>query len=97
MRNFVYIMVDSSLTNIHCGKCSDVVKMLALYESVPTLFTSEEDKINRLVYLEEHLTDNEALKRFNEINSMDKKAKQELINSVNPNYIELIPGKTIEL
>lgn len=97
MRKF-YIMIlgDSRKSNLMVVFSRNVQKMMALFDEMPTLLTPP-DKQNCLYYLEGFMDYQEAQARYKGVIGMTKGEKVELIESVNPDWIEFKIGENIEL
>jgi hypothetical protein len=89
-------MANNDCTNVHAGHGNDLKRLLAFYESIPSLFYSPK-KLNKLIYLEEYADREMAILRFEEMSCAPLREKLALAKSVNPNLIELIPGENFEL
>lgn len=96
MKFYFYIMGNKSLTHIHIGYSKDILRTISFYNSIP-LNIADGSKMNRLIYLEEYRNEVNAQKRVEQIGLFLNSQKIELIKKLNPNFIELIPGKTIEI
>lgn len=96
MKNYFYIMANASKTAIHGGTCSDLLNMLAFYKKLPHSLI-DGSNLNRLVYLEEYTQEENAIQRVKEVTAFTIQQKKELIETINPGYIELVPGKNIEI
>lgn len=96
MKNFVYIISTGENRMLHVGYCRDILKTIKFYKTMPNLFNPMEG-FTKLVYVEEHPNDDSCLARFNELNSFPNQIKEIIIESVNPEYIDLKPGLNFEL
>lgn len=95
MKTFVYI-IQTNNSFLHVGYCRDVKAMVKFYKGLPNLvYTANE--FNKLVYVEEHPDKESAINRFNEINDFTKEIKEIIIEGVNPDYVDLIPGLNFDL
>lgn len=73
------------------GTTSDIIKTMKLYSALPNLFQDLEDGFSCLVYLEEYTQPLMAGNRFNQLFSFNREQKEQVINSVNPDWIDLTP------
>jgi putative endonuclease len=93
VNHYVYILTNNSKvdTMLHVGMPKDILKTVEFYRQLPTLFFNTDQYVtNLLVYLEQYTANQEAATtRFKEIMLMSKDQKHELINSINPQWLDL--------
>jgi len=89
MKSFVYIITDRNRNNLHVGLCSDLMKTLQFYSEMPTLFFDSSKHLNRLVYFEEIVSEDQAMDRFKYVSTFTRAQKEKVIRSTNPNWIDL--------
>lgn len=92
MNWFIYIMTDSKRRNIHAGYCNDLDNTVAFYEMMPTASLDESYKQNILVYLEQGEYEHQVQVRLKQIVAMPRREKEQLITSINPDWMELVNG-----
>lgn len=95
MRTFVYI-IQTNNSFLHVGYCMDVKATMKFYKGLPNLIYPP-IAFNKLVYVEEHPDKESAINRFDEINDFTKEIKEIIIEGVNPDYVDLIPGLNFDL
>lgn len=96
MKSYFYLMSNSDKTSIHAGCCIDIANMLSFYKKMPVSLIDGKN-MNMIFYLEEYTQEENAIQRVKEVTSFTLQQKKELIESINPDYIELVPGKNIEI
>lgn len=96
---YVYLISNYSHTNIQSGYCEDVRKAIGFYSkhNDMTLNYPLDKYLHRLVYLEEVSSEGKAVDRLTYFTHMPNTEKIKLIESINPDWIELKPGVNIEL
>jgi putative endonuclease len=93
MKKFIYIIATGERPELIVGCCSDLTKTAQVFTKMPTLHTSQD----RLVYAEELNSEDAASERLKQVFGMNRVEKESLIESVNPQWIELLPGVNFEL
>jgi putative endonuclease len=90
MRGFVYIMTNDNNSVLYTGVTSNLKERLSQHISKkhPQSFSARYN-IRKLVYYERFDIIGEAIKREKQIKGGSRKKKLELINSINPEWIEL--------
>lgn len=96
MKWFIYIISTSNNASLTVGYSNDILKVIKFYKGLPNLFYLPSD-YHKLVYVEEHADKVSAINRFDEINTFTKEIKEVIVEGVNPNYTDLIPGVNFEL
>ena len=91
MKGFVYIMTTVNNSVLYTGVTSDLKGRMAKHKSkkYPDSF-SPKYNINKLVYFEAHDSIGEAIKREKQIKGGSRKNKVDLVNSVNPEWNDLV-------
>jgi putative endonuclease len=86
----VYIMTNLKNTVIYTGVTSDLVKRVYEHKNGldPNSFTSRY-KITKLVYFEPFYSIEEAIAREKQIKGGSRRKKEDLINSINPEWRDL--------
>ncbi|WP_419803083.1 GIY-YIG nuclease family protein [Mucilaginibacter sp.] len=92
----MYIITDRNRNSLHVGMCSDLVKTLQFYQQMPNLFFNSSDQLNRLIYFEELNSEDVAAKRFQTVSCFTRSQKENMIRSVNPDWVDLTLGLKYE-
>lgn len=85
------------MKNLIVGSCKDIVKAIAFFQGLPQVNLIANHRSNILVHLEELFSEENAKTRFDELNKLTRLQKENLINEVNPDWVELKIGINIEL
>lgn len=91
---WLYIMCSPDRDNFLVGTTSDLKKAISFFKEMPSL--KPENKI-RLVYLEGYETQADASIRFKEVSALTKDIKIQLVQTINPEFVEMVPGKNVEI
>ena len=95
MENHVYIMTNNNNTVLYTGVTSDLKERVIRHKSKkhPDSFSARYN-IFKLVYFESFGSMGEAIIREKQIKGGSRKKKIELINGINPGWVDLslIPG-----
>ncbi|RYE26551.1 MAG: GIY-YIG nuclease family protein [Sphingobacteriaceae bacterium] len=95
-KKIMYIITDRNRNSLHVGMCSDLVKTLQFYQQMPNLFFNNSDQLNRLIYFEELNSEDVAVKRFEAVSCFTRSQKENMIRSVNPDWVDLTLGLNYE-
>ena len=95
-KKIMYIITDRNRNSLHVGMCSDLVKTLQFYQQMPNLFFNSSDQLNRLIYFEELNSEDVAAKRFQTVSCFTRSQKENMIRSVNPDWVDLTLGLKYE-
>lgn len=95
-KKIMYIITDRNRNSLHVGMCSDLVKTLQFYQQMPNLFFNSSDQLNRLIYFEELNSEDTAVKRFQAVSCFTRSQKENMIRSVNPDWVDLTLGLNYE-
>ena len=89
MNYYVYIITNKHNTVLYIGVTNDIVRRI--YEHKNGLLDGFSKKYNlyKLVYLEEYNNVNDAISREKQLKGWKRERKNKLIESINPNWIEL--------
>ena len=95
MNYYVYILASSSNVTIYTGVTNDLIRRIYEHKHSinPESFTSKY-KVDKLVYFEETTDARAAIEREKQIKSWNRKRKNKLVDSVNPQWIDLYPSIT---
>lgn len=90
MKGFVYILTNDNNSVLYTGVTSNLKERLSQHKSKkhPQSFSARYN-IRKLVYFKSFDTIGEAIKREKLIKGGSRKKKLELINSINPEWIDL--------
>lgn len=91
MEFYFYIITSGKDSFLHIGYTKDIKRAILFYKSLP----NELKDYNRLVYLEQYKVEENARNRHEEVTRFTKAQKEELVNSINPGWVELVPGINI--
>lgn len=97
MAYYVFLMTDSERCNMHAGYCGHLEDMIAFYKLMPSMAMDENYIQNILVYLEQAEHEQMVKDRLKQIVALNRIQKEDLINTINPDWVELMPGVNIEL
>jgi putative endonuclease len=86
----IYIMTNKGNTTLYIGVTSDLLKRITQHreKNYPNSFTAKYN-LNKLVYFETFPSIDEAITREKQLKAGSRKKKEELINKVNPGWIDL--------
>jgi len=86
------MLTNKNNTVIYIGVTSNISKRLYQHKNkIHKGFTSKYN-CDKLVYFEEFSNINQAILREKQLKSGNRKTKEELINSINPNWNDLYDG-----
>jgi putative endonuclease len=88
---FVYIMTNKNKTTLYVGVTSDLPKRVLQHKNhiYKNAFTAKYN-VEYCIYFEGFLSIEIAIQREKEIKKWSRKKKEELINKVNPEWMELV-------
>jgi len=89
----VYIMTNSRHTVLYTGVTNDLIRRVYEHKNGlnPNSFTSKYN-VTKLVYFESFHSIEEAIKREKQIKGGSRKGKENLVNSINPDWEDLSGG-----
>ncbi len=88
--SFVYILTNNTSTVFYTGVTSELAKRIAQHRNKSFGGFSAKYDLNRVVYIEELPNITDAIKREKYIKMMSRVRKIKLINSVNPEWENLL-------
>jgi putative endonuclease len=90
---FVYMLTTASNTAIYTGVSSELIKRVWQHKTMhdPNSFTAKYN-VSKLVYYQFYERIELAIAEEKRIKAGSRKQKLELINSMNPDWIDLYPG-----
>ena len=83
------MLTNKSNTVIYIGVTSDLLKRLYQHKNKTHKGFTSKYNCDKLVYFEEFSDINQAIVREKQLKSGNRKVKEELINSINPNWNDL--------
>jgi len=91
-KSYVYFLTNKNNTVIYIGVTSDLLKRV--YQHKTKVYKGFTYKYNcdKLIYFEEFNDINQAIEREKQIKSGNRKRKEELVNSSNPDWNNLSDG-----
>lgn len=96
MKFYLFIFSVNARAALITGYTEDIIKTIASFKKMPNLFNPQRD-FKQLVYLEMFTTNQGIIDRHKEVEVLTRQQKDELIATVNPEWIELKPGVNIDL
>lgn len=91
---YLYVMCRPDRSGFHVGYSTDLVNAIEFYRAMPSIIPGN---MPYLVYLEGYTNVIEAKNRFKEVFALTADHKKELVKTVNPDFIEFIPGVNVEI
>ena len=85
-------MTNKNNTVIYIGVTSNLLKRVYQHKSKSYKGFTSKYNCNKLVYFEEFTDINEAISREKQLKSGNRKRKDDLVNSINPNWEDLSDG-----
>ncbi len=86
---FVYIMTNKHHTVLYTGMTNHLERRVAEHKSGTADSFTKRYKVNKLVYCEETPDVNGAIAREKQIKGGSRQKKIDLINSINPDWLDL--------
>lgn len=91
-KSFVYFMTNKNNTVIYVGVTSDLLKRIYQHKTKTYQGFTHKYNCDKLVLFEEFDDINQAIAREKQIKSGNRKRKEDLINSNNPEWNDLSDG-----
>ena len=87
---YVYILANVTGTVVYTGVTKDLVRRVYEHKHNmdPNSFTAKYD-VHKLVYFEQTTSNYEAISREKQIKGWNRKRKNELVESMNPKWMDL--------
>ena len=87
---YVYILANITGTVVYTGVTKDLIRRVYEHKHNldPTSFTAKYE-VHKLVYFEETSSSYAAISREKQIKSWNRKRKNELVESMNPKWLDL--------
>lgn len=94
----IYLMTNKNNTTLYTGVTSDLQKRISEHKNYvhSTSFTARYN-LTKLVYYEFYSSIEEAINAEKQIKASSRKSKEALINSINPEWLDLYIKDEIEL
>ena len=86
---YVYILTNRFNNLLYVGVTNDIVRRISEHKSHSIQGFTERHKIDKLVYVESCNDINDAIAREKQIKSWNRKRKFDLINTQNPDLVDL--------
>ena len=86
---YVYILTNEFNTTLYIGITSDLVQRISQHKNDVVDGFSKKYRLHKLVYFESTSDVNEAIFREKQLKAGSRKKKIDLINSLNPNWLDL--------
>lgn len=87
--NFIYILTNKNNTVLYTGVTSNLKQRIYQHKTKHFSGFTKKYNINKLVYYERFDRIEDAIKREKQVKGWLRKRKEELINSINPNWNDL--------
>ena len=91
-RSYVYLMANKNNTVIYAGVTSNLLRRVYQHKTKYYKGFTSRYNCDRLVYFEEFTNIIQAIKREKQIKAGNRKRKEDLINSMNPEWEDLSEG-----
>ena len=86
---YVYILTNKTKTVLYTGVTGDITRRLYEHKSKSIDGFTKKYKVDVLMYYEEYKDVRDAIKREKAIKNLVRRKKEELINSINPDWKDL--------
>ena len=86
---YVYILSNKTNSTIYVGVTNDLIRRLDEHKNNVADGFTKRYSVHKLVYYETTTDINSAIEREKQIKSWNRKRKENLINSINPNWDDL--------
>jgi putative endonuclease len=90
MKFYVYILTNKYNRVLYTGVTDNIARRIIEHETKKYDGFTKRYNANKLVYYEEHLFDEDARAREKQIKGWIRKKKIDLINSINPDWVDLM-------
>ncbi len=89
---YVYILTNKNNTTLYVGVTNNVERRLYEHRMGLVDGFTKKYKLHKLVYVEETNEVDSAIAREKQIKGWTRKKKEDLINSINPKWEDLLPS-----
>ena len=95
MNCYVYILANKTNSTVYTGVTNDLIRRVYEHKNNadPDSFSAKY-KVHKLVYFEDTPDVRSAIEREKQIKTWNRKRKNKLVNSKNPEWIDLYPSLT---
>lgn len=97
MTYYIYIFTDSKRELFNVGYSFDIKRTILLYSGLPMYINEPGYRKNILVWVGTVGNEDIAKVKMNKVMAMNKAQKEKLIQSINPDWVELKPGINFEI
>lgn len=97
MTYYIYIFTDSKRELFNVGYSFDIKRTILLYSGLPMYINEPGYRKNILVWVGTVGNEDIAKVKMNKVMGMNKAQKEKLIQSINPDWVELKPGINFEI
>ena len=87
---YVYILANKVNTTLYIGVTNDIYRRVNEHNDKVVCGFTERYNVNKLVYVEEFSSINDAIARERQLKKWRREKKETLINSVNPQWKDLL-------
>ena len=87
---YVYIITNKSKTVLYTGVTNNIERRMYEHKNKQIKGFTKRYNVNQLVYYESYSDVNYAISREKQIKNLLRRKKEELINSMNPNWDDLM-------
>ncbi len=91
-KSHVYFMANKNNTVIYIGVTGNLLKRVYQHKTKTYKGFTSKYNCDKLVYFEEFMDINEAISREKQLKSGNRKRKEQLITTINPNWNDLSEG-----
>ena len=92
MEYYVYILASKNNSTIYIGVTNDLVRRIYEHKNNVVKGFTQKYNVHKLVYFEQTENIESAIIREKQLKNYSRRRKEELINSVNPNWEDLYPS-----
>ena len=86
---YVYIMTNHTNTTLYIGVTNDIVRRVNEHKYKVDDGFSEKYKLYKLVYIEQTVSVEDAIRREKQLKKWSRQKKEQLISSLNPQWNDL--------
>ncbi len=87
---YVYILANKANTTLYIGVTNDIYRRVNEHNDKVVRGFTERYNVNKLVYVEEFSSINDAIARERQLKKWRREKKEALINSINPQWKDLL-------
>jgi putative endonuclease len=86
---YIYIITNYTNSTLYTGVTNNLIKRISEHKRKLVKGFTKKYNINKLVYFEEFWDSYSAISREKQIKAGSRKKKEDIINAMNPNWIDL--------